>query len=634
MQFKHPEILYALFFLLIPILVHLFQLRRFKKEYFTNVAFLKQVDQQTRKSKQLKKWLILCTRLLLLTCLIIAFAQPYLSKQENLNTKNEVVIYLDNSFSMQAKGPKGNLYLANIQELLSTMDDNSTLTLFTNDRVFRNVTKATLQQDLVGTSYASSQLDYNAAYLKGLSYFSDDNSTLKRLIMVSDFQEYKSLPNIVEEVNNSVHLVQPLPEDNSNIRIDTLMISGNTTNTYDIKALVNTNDIKVPISLYVNDQLQSKSASNENGEALFSIPKNQALNGYLQIDDPNIAFDNTLYFTINTLPKINVLSITEQSDDFLKRIYADDEFSFKSVAYTQLNYNEIVDQDLIVLNGIKNIDTALKNALLEFNRNGKYILIIPSIDINLSSYNQLFKELNTPKYVSLIEEENLITKITFDHPLYRDVFDQKVSNFQYPKVTNYYTTNTSNGILNYQNNQVFLSEANNTYIFSSSLSIQNSNFVNSPLIVPTLYNIGKRAFKLPELYYQIGNKTTFELPINLGQDEIISLKNEETSFIPQQQSISNKVSVETLELPVKSGVYDVLFKEDAIAEVAYNYNRKEGELRYHDLEALTTADSTTSLAETLIQIKNEVESRPLWKWFVIFALLFLITEMLILRFFK
>lgn len=634
MQFNHPEILYALFFLLIPILVHLFQLRRFKKEYFTNVAFLKQVDQQTRKSKQLKKWLILCTRVLLLTCLILAFAQPYLSKQANFNTKNEIVIYLDNSFSMQAKGPKGKLYLASIQELISNMDDNSTLTLFTNDRIFRNVTKATLQQDLVGTSYASSQLDYNAAYLKGLSYFSDDKNTLKRLIMVSDFQEYKSLPNLVDDPYNSVHFVQPLPEDNSNTRIDTLMISGNTTNTYDVKVLLNPTYNKIPISLYINNQLQSKSASNENGEALFSIPKDQALNGYLQINDPNIAFDNTLYFTINTLPKINVLSITEQSDDFLKRIYADDEFSFKSVAYTQLNYNEIVDQDLIVLNEIKNIDTALKNALIEFNRNGKYILIIPSIDINLNSYNQLFTELNTSNYISLIEEENLITEIKFDHPLYRDVFDQKVSNFQYPKVTNYYTINTSNGILNYQNNQAFLSEANNTFIFSSSLSIQNSNFVNSPLIVPTLYNIGKRAFKLPELYYQIGAETTFELPVTLGQDEIISLKNEEISLIPQQQSISNKVSIETFELPIKSGIYDVLFKKATLAKVAYNYNRKEGELRYHNLEVLTAVYPTASLAETLIQIKNEVESRPLWKWFVIFALLFLITEMLILRFFK
>jgi len=50
MQFKHPEILYALFLLLIPIIIHLFQLRRFEKVHFTNVQFLKKVELQTRKS--------------------------------------------------------------------------------------------------------------------------------------------------------------------------------------------------------------------------------------------------------------------------------------------------------------------------------------------------------------------------------------------------------------------------------------------------------------------------------------------------------------------------------------------------------------------------------------------------------
>ena len=59
MNFKHPEILYFLFLLVIPILVHLFQLRRFKKEYFTNVQFLKELSVQTRKSAKLKKWLLL-----------------------------------------------------------------------------------------------------------------------------------------------------------------------------------------------------------------------------------------------------------------------------------------------------------------------------------------------------------------------------------------------------------------------------------------------------------------------------------------------------------------------------------------------------------------------------------------------
>ena len=89
MQFKHPEILYALLLLIIPILIHLFQLQRFVKVPFTNVKFLKNIAQQTRKSARIKKLLILTTRMLAFTCLIFAFAQPFFSaqtSQQNLNT--------------------------------------------------------------------------------------------------------------------------------------------------------------------------------------------------------------------------------------------------------------------------------------------------------------------------------------------------------------------------------------------------------------------------------------------------------------------------------------------------------------------------------------------------------------------
>ena len=100
MQFKHPEILYFLFLLLIPILVHLFQLRRFKKEYFTNVQFLKELSLQTRKSSKIKKWLLLATRLLILTALIIAFAQKKKKKKEANAITNQTYILVDNSFCM------------------------------------------------------------------------------------------------------------------------------------------------------------------------------------------------------------------------------------------------------------------------------------------------------------------------------------------------------------------------------------------------------------------------------------------------------------------------------------------------------------------------------------------------------
>ena len=170
MQFKHPEILYALCLLIIPIIIHLFQLRRFQKEAFTNVAFLKQVVIQTRKSSQLKKWLTLLTRMVLLACVIIAFAQPFTSKSTTFSTTPETVIYLDNSFSLQAKGEQGELLKRAVQDMIDEINPDDKISILTNDAVFKNTTIKTIQNDLLQLEYASNQMPYDAALLKSKNY--------------------------------------------------------------------------------------------------------------------------------------------------------------------------------------------------------------------------------------------------------------------------------------------------------------------------------------------------------------------------------------------------------------------------------------------------------------------------------
>ena len=147
MQFKYPEILYALLLLVIPIIVHLFQLRKFKSEPFTNVQFLKELAIQTRKSSQLKKWLTLLTRLFLLACIILAFSQPYTAETGDFKTKSETVIYLDNSFSMQANGPNGTLLNTAVQDLIASLDDNEEISLFTNDANYPNTSIKAIKND-------------------------------------------------------------------------------------------------------------------------------------------------------------------------------------------------------------------------------------------------------------------------------------------------------------------------------------------------------------------------------------------------------------------------------------------------------------------------------------------------------
>ncbi|WOC40283.1 BatA domain-containing protein [Polaribacter sp. HL-MS24] len=106
MQFKNPIVLYFLALLIIPIIVHLFQLQKFTKIAFTNVAFLQKLVLQNRKSSRIKKWLILATRMLLFSAILFAFSQPYFSEQPS--TQQPVhFIYLDNSYSSNSKGKKG-----------------------------------------------------------------------------------------------------------------------------------------------------------------------------------------------------------------------------------------------------------------------------------------------------------------------------------------------------------------------------------------------------------------------------------------------------------------------------------------------------------------------------------------------
>ena len=170
-----------------------------------------------------------------------------------------------------------------------------------------------------------------------------------------------------------------------------------------------------------------------------------------------------------------------------------------------MNYNIINNQNLIVLNELKQIPFSLIGALKTFTQQGGHILIIPSEDIDLNSYNSLLLNYENA-FNPITKREKQVMTINYEHPLFNnDVFEKRVTNFQYPKTNSFYSyKNKPNAqILNFEDGQAFLFQNKNTYIFTAPLNISNSNFKNSPLIVPTLYNIAKFSFKIPALYFTV-----------------------------------------------------------------------------------------------------------------------------------
>lgn len=651
MQFKHPEILYALLLLIIPILVHLFQLQRFVKVSFTNVKFLKNIEQQTRKSARLKKWLILTTRMLVFTCLIFAFSQPYLSSQtsqQNVNT----TIYLDNSFSMQLKGDKGEV-LRNISQQIieNTSFQNNTISLITNQSFLKYLDAENLKNELINIPYAANSLDLNTILLQINQNNSTESNTLNKHILISDFQNINiNNKKIFTNVNSPVTLLKANPKEQNNIFIDSIYIDDKTleeiTLFVQIKSTQN-NDLSIPVSLTESEKIIGKTMARFNNSnqsvVQFSIPNTSKFNGKISLIDNVLPFDNDFFFSISKPTKINVLCIGNISE-FLTKIYTENEFNFTNTSLQNLNYNTIQSQQLIILNELDLIPNELINMLSEYVKNGGSLALIPAKNANIISYNQFFNFLKIGSLISKIERDHKITSINYDHPLISNVFEKKVTNFEYPSTSVYFNSqiNNASSILKFDNNEPFISSVNlnnsSFYWIASPLNNETTDFTRSSLVVPVFYNFAKNSLKVNALYYTINPDTKIEILTTIGKDEVLKISNGNSEFIPLQTVLQNKVTIDLQNNELQSGFYTVLNNNKEIQTLAFNYNRKESDLNYANLKNLVeNAENVTissSVDEIFEEINNQQKINWLFKWFLAFSALFLLIEMLILKYFK
>lgn len=638
MQFKHPELLWALLLLLIPVIVHLFQLRRFKKTAFTNVKMLQKVISESQKSKSIKKWLLLATRLLLFTALILAFAQPFFANKTALQEK-ETVIYIDNSFSMQAKNGAASLFENAIQEVLKNVPSDQQISVFTNSKTFKNTTLKAIQNSILSLEYTENQLSINEIELKANTLFSRSENTLKNLIVISDFQKTNANAIFSENTTIQVYLAKQTADKLLNVAIDSVYVTTENEENLGLIALISSNEVieSTPIAIFDNDKLIAKTSAvfdeNKKAELSFSLPANETILGRISLNDAGLDYDNQFYFSLNKKDKIKVLAIGEDTD-FLKRIFTNDEFDYQDTVLKNLNYSSIENQNVIVLNSLDLIPESLQQALFSFHRDKGVLVIIPNAKSPNESYNSFLKNFNTSiKQVFKYSQE--ITNINYNHPLYKNVFERKVTNFQYPTVTNFwqYKTNLS-PILSFPDNTPFLAGENGFYLFSSSLNPESSTFKSSPLIVPTFYKMGLESLVQEQLYTTIGNALNLALPVKLEKDAILKITKNDFEFIPQQQPFTNKAILNFSENPKEDGTYAIKNKENTLKHISFNYPRSESDLIFLDLNTLNAKTQETSISALFNTLESDNSINELWKWFVILAVVFALIEIGIQKYFK
>jgi len=687
MQFVNPLYLFGLLAIAVPVIIHLFNFRRFRRVYFTNVRFLQELKQQTQKQSQLRQLLILAMRVLAISALVIAFAQPYIpfsDQQPKIASRNEVSIFVDNSFSMEATSTSGTLLDESKQkarEIASAYKSTDLFQLLTSDfegRHQRLVTRDEFLTMLDEVKTSPAVHSFSEIVHRQYDLLKNETSARRSSYIISDFQKssYSNI-NILQDSSIKTFLVPIKSANSANLYIDSCWFDQPTQQSGKTSLLTarvwnkSENDLeKIPLKLLINNQQKSiasidiKAGMSTNVELPFTVHQAGPQHGMLQVTDYPVTYDDKFYFSFDVLSSINVLAINGGNENrFLNALFGQD----STVRLTNMNeksidYGRLLLFDLIILNEIPSVSTGLAEEIKRYVSNGGTILVLPAANADLVSYNSFLSSIKAPTFQHIDTVATKVIRISEESYLFRDVFERQLGkhgialNTELPKVSKYYPIVLSSAMLTVPlmgmlNEREFLTLTNSgmgqVIQFTVPLNPSFSNFPLQALFVPVLYNIALISHPSHNLYNFIGDNK----PILIGTafpvgDKIYKIKllNADFEMIPQINTAGNRVNVFVGNQIPMAGNFELVNDKNVITSLAFNYNRGESDLSCNsigDLQSIIDKSHLTSFSilKTGQNPLNEVIARinsgtQLWKYFIWLALLMLLAEILLIRFFK
>ena len=617
MGFVYPYFLFGLFAIAIPIVIHLFNFRRFKKVYFTNVRLLKDLEIESRKQNKVKNRLLLLLRCLSIIFLVLLFAGPYIKNEDKALVKqgnNAVLVFIDNSFSMENAASKGNLLDVaknKAREIAMQYSQSDVFCLMTQDMSGRHKHFVNREQFLtllseVETSSASLPMSriLNSAH----RFITTSTAKNKTCFYISDFQSSLFDTESFDKQGENDIFVPLKAENVNNIFIDSLWFENSVlqvgqTAQLHLRLINHSADEaeKLSLKLFIDNKQQTASSidmqANESKVLTmnFTIPHAGILHSKVTIDDNPVCFDDDFYFTLLIRDKIKVLAINQQgTNKHLSRLLQNDsEIEFDNMSVDNIDFGQFGYQSLIILNGIEEISSGLASELTAFLDKGGSLCVIPSKDINIQSYRNFLQPLSSPTYGTLVENKAKVSSIDIDNKLFKGVFTSVTDNMEKPQANRFFVMDKPSGtvaqsIMQFADGNDYLlvspQKSSDIYLFAVALEEDWSDFVNQSVFVPTLWNICTLSRKIPQPYYTLGDNSFIDLSayIRLDNEEVCEVKNKDKSisFIPQMLKQNKQIGILSQGQTKTADNYDLFLKDSTIGGFSLNYSRKESRLDF------------------------------------------------------
>lgn len=666
MGFLFPLFLLAAVALVIPVLIHLFNLRRYKRVLFPDTRFLRNIQLSTKRQSQLRDRRLLALRLLFLAALILAFAQPYMGGADKEARATVTVIYIDNSYSMTlGEGQEKLLQQARnkARQLIQAAGNERRFLLLSNDKLA--ATRPMLRNEALQALDGIVPVSKNASLkqVAGSISAAQGNESNERwdVYLFTDLQRSTFAAGgdkLSWPAHTRLYLYPFQAAKASNLYIDTAYFLSPSLDTRQPNALVvNVKQSGAPreqrsnLQVTVGNQVRAVSAIDMGGDTLHTDTLALQLNGAgwqdiaIALQDHPLSFDDTFRIAARTAPNLSVLVVTgDVINPYLQAAFKTNE-GFRVVAeQTQaLKKDEWKQYSLIVLQNCNTITPALRDAVKEALERGQNILMFPGRITDINGFNQSLKAWGDITFGPLDTARQQVVTLQQAHPLLQDLFEKVPDNVQLPLALSRYPVEASvvanqQALMSFRDGRPFLAQYSlqqgKLYLCATALDDRSSNFALSYFFVPVLYKMAVQHGGNNTYAVAVGSNRPLWLPVT-GNDQrkVWHLRRAGFDAIPAQRPAGAGVEVFAGNTAKDAGFYTL--SNEASADtvlIALNANRAESLLDYagkSDIEQALKPAEVHWLNDRIVAQQGWNSARtpfPLWKIGVVIALLCLALE--------
>jgi len=678
MQFANPLILWGLILLAVPILIHLFNFRRYRKVLFTNVRQLQEITIKTRRNARLKNLLILLMRLIATAALVIVFAGPYKidkSKHTAAPAGRKIVsVFVDNSFSMELSD--GNVSLLEIAkaralDIADAYSNSDRFQLITND--FSGKTQQLLSKesfiDEVHNITFSPFFRSTPEIISRQKRLLDTEQGAKECYFISDFQKNTLNPEQMDIDSTYRAILMPLlTEKHPNILIDSCWFEtpshrvGEPNKLFiKIRGKGNESLQKLPIRLMVNNKqagLGNFDLAPEGEtvtEILFTVHEQGTHFAHIEISDYPVTFDDKFFFTFSISNKIGVAELSDNPrQNYLQILFGSDEsFQYEKIDVKRIDYSLFNKFSMLVLPNSEGVSSGLSSSLEQFASEGGSVVVFPSTNANDNSIKELFQKFEIPLDGLQLDTSLLrFGSLNLNSDFFADVFERMPKNMDMPSAVQHYHLLSPIGsetLIQFENNDPALIQIpykkGKLFLFTFPLNDKYTTFPHQALFVPVMLRMAFTSVQSNPLYYIIGENEMIPVRnFNLVNDMAPNVIAENgKSFIPGVRESQGQHIFYMHDNIQTAGFYTIASVLDSL-HIAYNYDRKESELDYFTKSEIEQQirnkgfknifvwkESGIPIAKAIAELYQGV---PLWRWFILIVLLALLLEGVIIRFWK